>query len=125
MKPSWNAAKAEVGGGALGSDTTGAATQDYTAAMRARAKMSLFATWVEGAGTETGAGAGGGGGAAIGKGSQARKRGRIHGQEKAGASSGRGNSVRELVTQRDSWTSSRVLGRGPAHRASGTTTVSA
>ena len=49
-EPSWNAEKAEVGGGALGPDTTGAATRDCTAATRARAKMSLFTTWTEGAG---------------------------------------------------------------------------
>ena len=46
----------EIGGGALGSDTMGAATRDCTAAKRARAKMSLLATWMEGSGPETGAG---------------------------------------------------------------------
>ena len=44
-EPSWNAEKAEVGGGAMGSDTTGVATRESTAAMRAHAKMSLFTTW--------------------------------------------------------------------------------
>ena len=49
-EPSWHAAEPEVGGGTLGSDTTGAATRDCTAATCARAKMSLFTTWIEGDG---------------------------------------------------------------------------
>ena len=42
--------KAGVGSGALGPDTTGAATQDCAAAMRARAKRSSSTTWTGGAG---------------------------------------------------------------------------
>ena len=59
--PPWNGEKAEVGGGALGPDTTRAAIRDCTAAMRARAQMSLFTTWTGGAGPETGVGSRGGG----------------------------------------------------------------
>ena len=63
--------------------------------------MSLITTWIEGAGPETGAGAGGGG---VPRWEQA-----VSTTREPGASSGRGNSVRELVTHRDSWTVSRVL----------------
>ena len=41
QEPSWQGEKAGVDGGALGPDTTGA-TRDCTAALRARAKGSLF-----------------------------------------------------------------------------------
>ena len=42
--------QAGVGGGALGQDTTGAATRDCTAAMRTRARGSLFTNWMDGEG---------------------------------------------------------------------------
>ena len=41
-EPSRKDEKAGVGGGALGPDTTGAATRDRTTAMLARAKRSQF-----------------------------------------------------------------------------------
>ena len=59
--PSRKGEKAGMGGSALGTDTTGAATRDCTAAMRARAKGSLFTKCMVGDGPETGAGTGGDG----------------------------------------------------------------